>query len=118
RDRQAPLHSTTIFVYNSWQRAPVCTRPVHGPPAGSARRTAARARLLCGSGGGRRPLRLPVPEANVLRQAAWHAAAATPRLPWTLLSSRSGLEETTVWPKDLASTFSARRRGPPRGGSP
>ena len=49
-----------------------------------------------------------VSEANVLRQAAWYAAAATPRLPWTLLSSRSGLEETTVWPKDLASTFSAR----------
>jgi hypothetical protein len=49
-----------------------------------------------------------VPEANVLRQAAWHAAAATPRLPWTPLSSRSSPEETTVWLKDLASTFSAR----------
>lgn len=105
---QSPLHSTTIFVYNAWQRAQVCTRPVHGTQACSARGLLSRARLLCWSRGGRRPLRMRVPEANVLRQAAWHAAAATPRLPWTLLSSRSGLEETTVWPKDLASTFSAR----------
>jgi len=49
-----------------------------------------------------------VPEANVLYQAAWHAAAATPRLPWPQVSSKSGPEETTVWPKDLASTFLAR----------
>lgn len=105
---QSPLHSTTIFVYNAWQRAQVCTRPAHGTQARSARGLLSRARLLCWSRGGRRPLRLRVPEANVLRQAAWHAAAATPRLPWTLLSSRSGLEETTVWPQDLASTFSAR----------
>jgi hypothetical protein len=49
-----------------------------------------------------------VPEANVLYQVAWHAAAAPPRLPWTQVASKSGSEETTVWPKDLASTFSVR----------
>src|SRR5262245_25404096 len=91
---QSPLHSTIIVVYNAWQHAQVCTRPVHGPQTRFARGLLARARLLCWSRGGRRPLRLRVPEANVLRQGAWHAAAATPRLLWTPLSSRSGPEET------------------------
>ena len=41
-------------------------------------------------------------------RTAGHAAAAIPWLPWTPVSSRRGPEETTVWPRHIACTFSAR----------
>ena len=69
-DRQPPLHSTTIFVYNAWQRARVCTRPVYGTQARFARGLITRECLLCWSRGRKRPQRPRVLEANVPRQAA------------------------------------------------
>src|SRR5262245_57277349 len=115
-DSLSLLHSTIIFVYNAWRRARVCTGPVSGTQAHAARGRVPGERLLCWSRRRRRWLRPHVPEANILRQAAclhtrapaWHAAATTPRLPWTQVASKRGPEEPTVWPKDLASTFSAR----------
>ena len=107
-DRQSPLHRTTIFVYNAWQRAQVCTRPVHGTQARSARGLLSRERPLCWSRGGRRPLRMQRSGGQRLTPGglARCRSDTTAALDTAFLQKRP--EETTVWLKDLASTFSAR----------